>query len=65
MEKEEPRHILVVDDSVVVLRTISTVLKDLFKVSVAKSGAAAISFLANEHPDLILLDYQMPVCDGI
>lgn len=65
VEKEEPRHILVVDDSVVVLRTISSVLNGLFKVSVAKSGAAAISFLAKEHPDLILLDYQMPVCDGL
>ncbi|MBQ1593009.1 MAG: response regulator, partial [Treponema sp.] len=46
-------------------RTMSNVLNPLFKVSVAKSGAAAISFLAKEHPDLILLDYQMPVCDGL
>jgi len=65
VEKEEPKHILVVDDDVIALRTMSKVLKDLFKVSVAKSGAAAISFLAKEHPDLILLDYQMPVCDGL
>ena len=65
VEKEAPKHLLVVDDDLVALRTMSNVLNPLFKVSVAKSGAAAISFLAKEHPDLILLDYQMPVCDGL
>ena len=64
VEKEQPKHILIVDDDPVVLRTMSNVLRGLFRVSVVKTGNAAVSFLANERPDLILLDYQMPLCDG-
>lgn len=63
--KQEPKHILVVDDEPIMLRTISNWLNDLFIVSVAKSGAAALQYLSKETPDLILLDYNMPVCDGI
>ncbi|MBO4321055.1 MAG: response regulator [Treponema sp.] len=65
MEKEPPKHILVVDDDPVVLRSMSNILNGLFRVSVVKSGYGALSFLENEKPDLILLDYQMPVCDGV
>ena len=65
VEKTEPKHILIVDDDPVVLRSISNMLKGLFKVSVVTSGYAALTFLDNEKPDLILLDYQMPVCDGL
>ena len=61
----EQKHILLVDDDVVALRTITNYIKDYFRVSVAKSGTAAISFLAKEIPDLILLDYEMPVCNGV
>ena len=39
-------------------------LKDNYKVSVAKSGTSAISLLGKDLPDLILLDYEMPVLDG-
>jgi len=63
--KVEPKHILVIDDEPVMLRTISNWLNDLFIVSVAKSGTAALQYLTKEIPDLILLDYEMPVCDGI
>ena len=61
----EKKHILLVDDDAVALRTITNYIKDYFRVSVAKSGTAAISFLAKEIPDLILLDYEMPVCNGV
>ena len=71
MEAEEKakikrqKHILLVDDDVVTLRTIMNYLKDDYRLSVAKSGTAAISLLGKEIPDLILLDYEMPVCDGV
>ncbi|MBQ9538482.1 MAG: response regulator [Treponema sp.] len=64
VEEEQPKHILIVDDDPVVLRSLSNNLNGLFRVSVVKTGYAAVSFIENEKPDLILLDYQMPNCDG-
>lgn len=63
-ESDDLRHILVVDDSGPMLRSIKQWLKDSYKVSVASSAAMAISFLSTQKPDLILLDYEMPICDG-
>lgn len=58
------KHILVVDDSGTMLRTIKEWLSDKYKVSVVNSATSAISFLATNHPDLVLLDYEMPICSG-
>ena len=58
------RHILVVDDSGTFLRTIKAWLDPYYKVSMVNSGMNAITFLARQKPDLILLDYEMPVCSG-
>ncbi|MBQ9503698.1 MAG: response regulator [Lachnospiraceae bacterium] len=62
----EPRkkHVLVVDDSGTFLRTIKSWLDPYYKVSMVNSGMNAITFLAKHKPDLILLDYEMPVCSG-
>ena len=57
--------ILLVDDDSVCLRNMTNWLKNFYEISVAKSGAACISLLAKKRPDLILLDYEMPVCDGL
>lgn len=61
---ESKKHILVVDDSGNMLRIIREWLSDKYRVSVVNSAASAIAFLATNHPDLILLDYEMPVCSG-
>lgn len=58
------KHILVVDDSGTFLRTIKSWLDPYYKVSMVNSGMNAITFLAKHKPDLILLDYEMPVCSG-
>lgn len=58
------KHILVVDDSGTMLRTIRDWLSSKYKVSIVNSATSAISFLATNYPDLILLDYEMPVCTG-
>jgi CheY-like chemotaxis protein len=34
-------------------------------VIIAKNGVEAISIAKAEHPDLILMDIQMPVMDGL
>lgn len=58
------KKILVVDDSGAVLRSVKSWLEDTYQVILANSGAMAIKYLATEKPDLILLDYEMPICDG-
>ena len=56
--------ILVVDDSGIMLRNIKRWLEDKYQVILANSGAMAIKYLATNRPDLVLLDYEMPVIDG-
>ncbi len=56
--------ILVVDDSPMFLRTVQSMLSNEYKVIFATSGPQAIAVIAKTKPDLILLDYEMPVCNG-
>ncbi len=58
------KKILVVDDSGAMLRNVKGWLQDKYQVILANSGAMAIKYLAMNHPDLVLLDYEMPICDG-
>lgn len=37
----------------------------MYEVSAAQSGITAIRAIALDRPDLVLLDYEMPVCDGM
>lgn len=62
--EERKKHILVVDDSGTMLRTVKTWLGSKYHVSMVNSATNAITFLATNLPDLILLDYEMPVCSG-
>jgi len=58
------KKILAVDDSPTMLRTVQAMLAEKYKVTFATSGPQAIAAIARSRPDLILLDYDMPVCDG-
>lgn len=58
------KKILVVDDSGDMLRNVKGWLQDKYQVVLANSGAMAIKYLAMTPPDLVLLDYEMPICDG-
>ncbi len=58
------RTILVVDDSPIMLRTMQAMLSKRYRVTFATSGAQAIALTSKERPDLILLDYEMPVVNG-
>lgn len=62
--EEKKKHILVVDDSGTSLRAVKTLLGNKYHVSMVNSATNAITFLATNLPDLILLDYEMPVCSG-
>ena len=56
--------ILVVDDSALNLRVAANILEEHFNVICAKSGEVALREIEKRIPDLILLDYHMPVMDG-
>ena len=63
-EKAAKKRILVVDDDGMMLRTIKTWLSEKYQVFMVNSGMNAITFLAKNTVDLILLDYEMPVTTG-
>lgn len=58
------KKILVVDDSGAVLRNVKGWLEDKYSLTLANSGTTAIKSLSLNRPDLVLLDYEMPVIDG-
>ena len=58
------KKILVVDDNGTILRTIKGWLDGKYEVTLANSAANAATAIEKERPDLILLDYEMPVCSG-
>lgn len=60
----EKKKILVVDDSGAMLWNIKGWFEDKYQVILANSGAMAIKYLSLNRPDLVLLDYEMPVIDG-
>lgn len=57
--------ILAVDDNIINLATIEQELKGKYEVITVNSGVRAIRYLNKEKPDLILLDVQMALMDGI
>ena len=61
---DRQRCFLLVDDDPVCLRNMMSWLQNFYQVAVAKSGAACLAFLGKNKPDLILLDYEMPVTTG-
>ena len=63
-EEGNKKKILVVDDDPVMLRTIKGWLEGTYQVTMVNSGMNAITYLAKNKPDLILLDYEMPVLTG-
>lgn len=63
-EDSGKKRILVVDDNGTALRTMKAMLQDVYEVDLAISGAQAMTSIGKNRPDLILLDYEMPICDG-
>lgn len=65
-KREEPPKpkILVVDDSMTMRQGLKELLREDYEVSTAESGVFAIQALTLDQPDLVLLDYEMPICDG-
>ncbi len=60
----QKKKLLVVDDSSFILKMMQELLDHDYEVITAKSGISAIMSITLDRPDLILLDYEMPVCNG-
>ena len=58
------KKILIVDDDGINCLLAKHALADNYNVETVNSGAAALSFLEKEIPDLILMDIEMPEMDG-
>ena len=57
---------LVVDDSKMIRRVAGRILKDLdFSPSEAENGVEAMKACKSSMPDAILLDWNMPIMDGL
>ena len=63
-QENNKKKILVVDDSEMMQQLMKKLLGIDYQISLANSGLSAIRAITLNRPDLILLDYEMPVCDG-
>jgi len=62
----ESAHILVVDDAPLICKLLKQVLEKYnYVVDTVKDGQQAIDFFTKHHPDLILMDADMPILDGV
>ena len=65
MESPERGSILIADDDANIRRLLLALLgRRGFRATAVGNGADACERAAAEHPDLILLDYRMPILDG-
>lgn len=62
--RKQEKHIMLVDDDTLFLQAMQNWLGTRYKITATKSGMQAITYIANNKPDLILLDYDMPITPG-
>ena len=66
LESASVKLCLVVDDSRVVRKVARRILEDLgFEVAEAGDGAEALAWVRTAMPDIVLLDWHMPVMNGL
>ncbi|MEP2943153.1 MAG: response regulator [Hyphomicrobiales bacterium] len=60
------KNCLIVDDSSVIRKVARRILEDLsFEITEAEDGQVALNECQQKMPDAILLDWNMPVMDGL
>ncbi|MEO1299334.1 MAG: ATP-binding protein, partial [Cyanobacteria bacterium J06636_16] len=58
--------ILLAEDDEATVKTVSTYLSAKgYRIVIAKTGQTAVSLAQSEHPNLVLMDVQMPGIDGL
>jgi len=62
---DQKKTVLLVDDAPANIQIVNSILKDIYKIRIATSGAKALELVkVTPPPDLILLDVMMPEMDG-
>jgi len=62
----DARTCLIVDDSRIIRKVARRIVEGLgFEVDEAGDGVEALTYCASVMPDIILLDWNMPVMDGL
>ena len=64
----QPKSILIVDDSILIIERITEILKDLgpeLPVERAHSYSEALTMLGRYTPDIVILDINLPDINGI
>ena len=62
----DARTCLIVDDSRIIRKVARRIVEGLgFEVDEAADGAEALAYCASLMPDIVLLDWNMPVMDGL
>jgi len=60
------KTILLVDDSAMICHVVSQILKDSgYKVLIAKNGREGVALAKKHNPNLVIMDVEMPVMNGI
>ena len=63
-DMSQRKYVLLVDDSPVILRGMKQMLEDTYRVGMVTSGEQAMKAIGKQKPDVIILDYEMPGCNG-
>lgn len=64
-EKSNTKIILAIDDDMSYLKHLNSFLKDTYHVVMINSARLALDYLSNHVPDIILLDYKIPLFNGV
>jgi CheY-like chemotaxis protein len=67
MEAESTTRVLIVEDDAMVAMVVQFMLEDegYEVVAIAKDGLSAVGLTAELHPDVVLMDLNMPDIDGL
>ena len=62
----DPKTCLIVDDSRIIRKVARRIVESLgFEVDEAADGAEALAYCIGAMPDVVLVDWNMPVMDGL
>ncbi len=64
MATDDRKLVLLVDDDIMYLKMLHGALMQHYRIAMAKNGDQALAYLKKNKPDLMLLDYMMPVKSG-